>query len=326
MPDTCRICGNAQRNQRYLGREMMFGLREQFPYFQCSRCRCLQIVEPPADMAPFYPPHYYSLQAKLPSPPKPLARLLLRAESHFRLHVSNDIFPPSRKRRIFDWIRKSGCSYHCTILDVGCGRGKLLHDLHRLGFTRLCGVDPYLPEEPPVERGIRILKRELQQLDERFDLIMMHHTLEHLDTPLECMRQAADRLNTSGVLLVRIPLIDKYAWREYGVDWFSLDAPRHLMLHSEKSFGILAEQSGLRIERVVYDSAAHQFWGSEQYRRDIHHRAPNSYEENPAASIFSRAQIRDYERRSRQLNAQRDGDAACFYLRRQDHGVSPAPR
>lgn len=119
-----------------------------------------------------------------------------------------------------------------------------------------------------------------------------------------------------GYLLCRIPIVDCHAWRTYGVNWFALDAPRHLHLHTERSMALLAREHGFAEPVVGYDSGAHQFWGSEQYQRGIHHRSPESHEENPRGSLFSRRQIREYERRSRQLNRKRDGDAACFYLQR----------
>ena len=56
----CRICGNAEDNRTFEVREMMFGTRETFTYFQCAKCGCLQMVEIPSDMSRYYPPEYYS--------------------------------------------------------------------------------------------------------------------------------------------------------------------------------------------------------------------------------------------------------------------------
>ena len=61
--NTCRICGNKEGNVLYLAREMMFGLREEFTYFECAQCGCLQIAEFPADMSAYYPDDYYSFSA-----------------------------------------------------------------------------------------------------------------------------------------------------------------------------------------------------------------------------------------------------------------------
>ena len=57
---SCRICGNTENNTSYTAREMMYGLRETFSYFQCGNCKCLQIVEYPKDMTTYYPGDYYS--------------------------------------------------------------------------------------------------------------------------------------------------------------------------------------------------------------------------------------------------------------------------
>ncbi len=316
--DHCRVCGHVGNHETFVAREMMFGLREEFTYFQCSACRCLQIRDIPANMNPYYPPNYYSMQVVLPKFGK-LRSALCAVKSRIRLKVSNNLFRKhTRRRRIFDWMRGTRTDYHSAILDVGCGRGKLLHELHYFGFRDLTGVDPFVGESMHLDNGIAIHKCELAELDRRFDLIMMHHAFEHLSDPWATLRDVANRLRPGRMLLLRIPVVDRYAWRHYGVNWLSLDAPRHFYLHSEASIAHLAERTGFEVVRTVYDSGAHQFWGSEQYQRDIPHRSERSYEDNPKGSIFSPSQIREYERLSRKLNAEGDGDAACFYLRRRE--------
>src|SRR6185436_3569999 len=60
----CRICGNAEGNQTFFPREMMFGWREEFEYLECGRCGCLQIARIPANLAKYYPSDgYYSYKA-----------------------------------------------------------------------------------------------------------------------------------------------------------------------------------------------------------------------------------------------------------------------
>jgi SAM-dependent methyltransferase len=316
MADECRICHHVGGGEVFAVREMMFGLREEFVYFQCPSCRCLQIRDMPADMSPYYPDNYYSLHAKLVQPGGRLRRAARFVESRFRRRVTNRLFGRSRRTRIFDWMRRTGTEYGSAILEVGCGRGKLLHELHLFGFRDLTGVDPFVARELRYDNGIVVHKRELTELDRRYDLIMMHHTFEHLPQPHATLAAAYERLQPGRFLLLRIPVVDCHAWRRYGVNWFALDAPRHLYLHSEKSLRWLAERSGFSVERVEYDSGAHQFWGSEQYVRDIPHHSPSSHQDNPSGSMFTRKQLREFERKSRELNSAGQGDAACFYLRR----------
>jgi SAM-dependent methyltransferase len=292
---------------------MMFGLREEFAYFQCPNCRCLQIRDIPADLARHYPDNYYSLHAPLAQPAL-LGRGRWWLEGRLRRSLLN--FGRGRRARIFQWLRRTGTQFDSAILDVGCGRGKLLHELSLFGFEDLTGADPFVAHELRHPSGVMVHKCELSALPRRFDLIMMHHTFEHVPNPLETLAAARERLQPGRFLLLRIPVADCHAWRTYGVNWFALDAPRHLFLHTEKSIRWLAERAGLTLRGVEWDSGAHQFWGSEQYLNDIPHRSPRSHEDNPGGSIFSRADIRRFERESRELNAVGQGDSACFYLQR----------
>lgn len=311
--DSCGICGNVDGNREYTVREMMFGLREGFGYFQCAACRCLQIREIPADMAPYYPSNYYSMEAPLAAPKGRLVDAFRRLDARIRLGAWN---PGRTKRReIFDWFRSSGAGLGTEILDVGCGRGALLHELHLDGFRRLQGVDPFIARDLDYPNGIRIRKARLSDLTGPYGLIMMHHSFEHMPEQVEVLKTAARLLAPGGALLIRIPVIG-FAWREYGVDWFQIDAPRHFFLHSRESLGIAAGLADLRIHEVIYDSKASQFWASEQYRKDIPHRSPESHNENPRGSMFSAAKIREFAKRSRALNLAQDGDAACFILKR----------
>ena len=115
--------------------------------------------------------------------------------------------------------------------------------------------------------------------------------------------------------MVRTPIADSWAWRFYGVDWVQLDAPRHLFIHTRRSMHMLAARAGLAVSRVFLDSQALQFWGSEQYRRDVPLRDPRSYAEDQKTNLFSPSQIKDFERRAKRLNRQGLGDSAGFVLR-----------
>ena len=45
-------------------REKMHGLGDEFEYFVCGACGCLQIGETPEDMSRYYPDDYYSIRAE----------------------------------------------------------------------------------------------------------------------------------------------------------------------------------------------------------------------------------------------------------------------
>jgi hypothetical protein len=77
---------------------------------------------------------------------------------------------------------------------------------------------------------------------------------------------------------------------------------------------VLAEKTGLQIKHVVFDSLDFQFWGSEQYLKDIPLRDPRSYAEDQGHSMFTSEQIEAFRKKAAELNSQSDGDAATFYV------------
>lgn len=98
-----------------------------------------------------------------------------------------------------------------------------------------------------------MLRRTPDELEGEYDFVMLHHSLEHMSDQFAAFGHLRRLLKPSGKLLVRIPLAGGLAWRRYGVDWVQLDAPRHLYLHTERSIRVLADQTGLKVERVIYD-------------------------------------------------------------------------
>lgn len=314
----CRICGSEGEHRSYVAREMMLGLRSEHRYFQCVDCECLQIEQVPNNLADYYPDHYYSYRAPGGSG-NPLQKALTRMRDSYEITGKNlpgrimHLLAPNAKLAT---LRPLQLSQDARILDVGCGAGILLHALRETGFHNLLGIDPFNRADSVYPNGLRIEKRDIFSEQGQWDLVMFHHSFEHLPDQQAHLRQAFKLLQPGGAALVRLPTVSSYVWQEYGVNWVQLDAPRHLYLHSLKSMERLAQQCGFLSERVVYDSNALQFWGSKQYEQDIPLRDPRSWTESPENSLFTAKQIRHFEQRAQELNALNQGDQAAFYLRK----------
>jgi len=156
-----------------------------------------------------------------------------------------------------------------TILDVGCGEGGVLATLRDLGFTRLTGIDPRAPVVASKAGGVCLVRGDPASYEpsERFDLIMLHHVLEHVADGVDLLTRVKRWLAPGGRLLVRLPLADSRAWRVFREDWLQIDAPRHLFLHTERSFRLLSRRAGLQIVAAWRDSTSHQVLDSRWYRQ-----------------------------------------------------------
>ncbi len=302
----------------------MFGSKETFSYFQCDSCDCLQIDTIPQNLQTYYPNNYYSMDQMdtLKKLIEPVINMLLAkrlCNYSYKPNIIGAILqkllgPPHSVAWVKDLLQI--INIQSKVLDVGCGYGKLISVLHWAGFTNLTGIDPFIGSDINYHERVRILKRDLYALDELFDFVMMHHSFEHMPDPHTVFKQLYKLTNPGGYLLIRIPVVPSFAWDEYGTDWVALDAPRHLFIHSMKSIRLLAEEAGLSLVDVKFDSTDFQFRGSEQYRRGIPLVDNHSYSQHLMRSIFTKREIKAFKEKACELNEQKMGDQACFYLRK----------
>lgn len=103
---------------------------------------------------------------------------------------------------------------HDVILDIGCGDGAFLLEMHKLGFKNLRGFD----QSPSIERAMQLgfgafcrssvwdYLRNLER-DQRNQAtaIVMVNVLEHVAEPLELLSQIHRVLPDGGVVCVTVP-------------------------------------------------------------------------------------------------------------------------
>jgi SAM-dependent methyltransferase len=329
MPNpACHMCGNVLGNRVHLVREMMYGTRERFSYCERAACSSLQILEVPEDLSKYYPNNYLgcppseSAAAVQSHIPKGIRLFLRQRRVRYILYGKNLLGWLVTKigRDYFDydwsWFRIAGVEPNSRILDAGCGPGWLLRGLQDQGFTNLTGQDLF--QKWRVE-GLTILQCPLSEVDGAFDLIMLHHSFEHMPDPLAAVKDIKRLCAPRGVVLIRLPVAGCAAWKEYGVDGYQIDALRHLAIPSRKGMEILAERAGLHLFRADFDSDERQFCCTEQYRQGIPLKDPRSYSASQRSStepeLFSPSQISLFKAKAREANINGEGDQACFYFR-----------
>ena len=211
----CRVCGAAAAAPALRVREMMFGTRREFAYERCEACGSLQIETVPSDLPAHYPQTYYAYGDGAPSPGArlrrrgqlELARAVVRAPSpaYRLLRALPAIGPRLRVHPLAplrERLRGPGARSQ-RIADVGGGSGALLSTLRRLGFANLTCIDPYL-RSPGERGGIRFVRAALADVDGSFDVIMYHHSVEHvLDLQAE-FNAIARRLAPGGAFLLDV--------------------------------------------------------------------------------------------------------------------------
>ncbi|GIV20866.1 MAG: putative methyltransferase [Armatimonadota bacterium] len=313
----CLWCHSTAMARTFVAQERLFGIEGEFEYAECAQCGSLQILQPPEDLSRYYPPQYDAYNT-LPDAYYRGLLGIIRAWRDRTVATGKGVLGrlvllvhPQQDPRVRS-IRLLNLSPGARVLDVGCGSGLLLLILYQVGFRNVEGIDPYYPSEQPVGGKVPVYRRTLREHLEAqpppYDVLMYHHVLEHVPNPEQELTLAKQLLKPNGRVLVRLPLAGSYHWKHYGVDWFQLDAPRHLSIPSVQGMKALAERCGYRVEYVGYDALPLHLHASELYRKGIlgsQHRP----------EMHPPAQWREFARLTAKLNRTGEADSGVFVLK-----------
>lgn len=308
----CRICAGELEPRRWQVREMFFGTFEAFDYRRCADCGCIQIESIPANLSACYPPGYY---ARTVTRRYRHNRLLdaLRARRLDAALAGRPFAPLVPPPRLPEWIWWLDICSASRLLDVGCGAGQGLLRLRKKGFRHVAGIDPFIESTVDYGNGVVVYRCDLPEhaaSAAQYDVVTMHHSLEHIADQHATVAAARVLLAPGGLLLVRLPLCSSWAWEHYREHWVGWDAPRHLYLHTPVSLERLAAAHGFVVQSVHCDSTPLQFTGSERYRRGV------ALVDGSDNDHFSAAELADFRARTNALNDAGRGDQAGFVFRR----------
>jgi SAM-dependent methyltransferase len=333
----CPACLSASLADVLAVRENMFGIEADFDYSLCAECGSLTLMSIPEDLSGYYPTNYYSVdldpERALGAPGvRQFAQLVIGSVLWGRGVISSAataVIPRRQLRTLVSMlhsIRTAGLveGRATRVLDVGCGSGMLVFALGLAGIKDVTGVDPYLSGERDLSTAGRLRQQHLSEVEGRYDLIMFHHSFEHVPDPEASLREALARLTPQGRVLIRMPTPSSKAFETYRAAWVQLDAPRHLVVISRPGVVRLCDRVGARVVSVHDDSTGFQFWGSEQNLRGIPLTDARSVMVKPRDAPFSRAQLRGWEKQAAVANSAGRGDQAAWVIVPTPTGDDPA--
>jgi SAM-dependent methyltransferase len=140
------------------------------------------------------------------------------------------------------------------LLEIGCGAGGYLKELSSLGW-QCTGVDisaQAIANARMRNPNSKLIKGVIGDVGvgEKFDVIVMHHVLEHLYHPREVVATCFEMLHPGGKLAVSVPDMGSLEARFFGRRWKGLDIPRHVLHFKSAVLVRLLEETGFRIERI----------------------------------------------------------------------------
>ncbi|HOU98858.1 MAG TPA: class I SAM-dependent methyltransferase [Bacteroidales bacterium] len=223
MSITCPFCHN---NHSIFQWETTDLKNQTWALYQCQACHFyfLNPFPTPKQLEEAYTQDYYGAGEKKFS--FPLVENVL------------DFFRSGRARKLNNYLNKNTSSF---ILDVGCGNGRFLYYLQKIGLKNLYGIE--LPGNS-AERASKIpfLNIKIEEIEHAhypadfFDAITMFHVLEHMKNPIQILQKMTSWLKDEGIFMVSFPNIASKQAQKYRGMWLHMDPPRHLNFITPNDF------------------------------------------------------------------------------------------
>lgn len=150
---------------------------------------------------------------------------------------------------------------HSSIIDIGCGKGEILRELHAQGFQNLYGTESgAMYNESKKLEFATILQYDIENLckwssetSTTFDCVVLINVFEHVPEPISLMRQMKNIISPDGLLIFYVPndfnrlqltYMEKTLWKP----WF-IALPDHLNFFSLDTIDRVMAKAGYEVIR-----------------------------------------------------------------------------
>jgi len=192
--------------------------------------------------------------------PKPDPATLEAQYSEAYYGPDNVKFVPAIEAFVAWMTRKRASHVHTLmgrtgrILELGCGRGLLLHELAQSGHE--ChGIErsELAARRAAQTEALRVYTRPLEECSfpkQHFDTVIVWHVLEHLDHPRATLELISRLLKPGGLLYLEVPNLSSLQSSSTGKNWFHLDLEHHLYHFSMDGLHRLLHSTGFHAEET----------------------------------------------------------------------------
>ena len=210
---------------------ILLGIKTGFKIARCERCRSLYNLRLPTQTA-LYDDHYSDSGMDVPDLVNRRSREIVTT---------------------FEDFRKTG-----TLLDVGCGAGKMLKAAVDAGWEAQGLEIASSAVEELRKQGFQVRESFVEEAcypDSAFDVIVANGVIEHVHHPgpflVECFRI----LRPGGLFYVTTPNALGFSARLLGLRWTVVGPDDHVHLFSVSGLRTLLGSHGFRIEKIAAEGA-----------------------------------------------------------------------
>ncbi len=232
----CPVCGNSNHDIIYQLYDDRYGYDGLFEINKCKNCRhgALDLQFTDNDIANLYTEYYPRNLHNLENRP-----VIKHCQSKFQAWL-NGI-----NANAYRWIPKN-----VSILDIGCGYGEAV------GYHMARGCEAYGVEadsnvinvKEKYNYNIHIGSFDDKEYEaDYFDYVTMDQVIEHLQDPVNQIRNIHRILKPGGMLIMSTPNSNSLTAKIFRRKWLHWHVPYHLHFFSKKSIKLLADSAGFKL-------------------------------------------------------------------------------
>jgi SAM-dependent methyltransferase len=233
----CPLCGGAGVLAYESCLDLEYFIEASYPFHRCAGCGFVFMHPLPTreELPSLYPSDYRNYEV----PANPLSAYLVDRFHAHHVAVSRRLLP-------------AGGSF----LEVGSAGGDVLRRLRDRGFENVRGVE--ISQDGVAAsraKGLRVFCGTLEEFstDERFDLILMSHVIEHVLDPVATVAKTFALLEPGGRLYIETPNVRSLDARLWGPYWGLVHYPRHVTLFDRATLRRLLEGAGFEVEKMSWE-------------------------------------------------------------------------
>jgi SAM-dependent methyltransferase len=233
----CKICGAATTFIRLLQGDQ--GARD-YPVFFCPACRTSQTQTTGDENSQALYDNIYHAPERHPG-----YRRYLRYKESSQGKVELLAYLASQEPQYLALKQQvAQLPRNARILEIGCGLGYSVAALRQAGFTNAWGSDLSVQAIRAAQEQFGQFYLHTSSISGRtFDFIFALEVIEHVERPLQFVREQMDRLRPQGRLLLTTPRSLVAGTSPTPINaWVSDRPPIHLWSFSSETFGALQRQ------------------------------------------------------------------------------------
>lgn len=147
-------------------------------------------------------------------------------------------------------------------LEVGCGLGHLLGRLSENFETTGIDINKWAISQCrkmfPKSKFLILPAEKIEELKEKFDVVVIRHVLEHLEFPEEVIKKASSLIRFGGILLIATPNPDGLTAKLQKGNWVNFKDPTHISIKRPEEWTLILKKNGFNPQLLTSDG----FWAA----------------------------------------------------------------